>query len=51
MAGWILATTCKARTLGWAVERVMVYGTAVVHDHPAMTVVRGRITYYFNPNY
>ena len=30
MAGWILATTCKARTLGWAVARVMVYGTAVV---------------------
>jgi opacity protein-like surface antigen len=21
------------------------------HDHPAMTVVRGRITYYFNPSY
>ena len=25
-----MATTCKARTLGWAVERVMVYSTAVV---------------------
>jgi hypothetical protein len=21
------------------------------HDHPDMTVVRGRITYYFNPSY
>ena len=21
------------------------------HDHPDMTVVRGRVTYYFNPSY
>ena len=21
------------------------------HDHPDMTVVRGRLTYYFNPGY